>query len=168
MTVVWEPAFLLTTMNFVFSTAVSIFVSYLAALSFSRNASFTALMLGCGTLFFGLVSLIAAVSVHFGQINIALTVHNTGVCLSGVCHFLAAASTRQIDRRIKRHAILVLAIAYAIVLAVADFLTFAAFEGTRCCIPRAGNNCGALPMRKSATHMRNGAGGFTPMTDSVS
>ncbi len=147
MTVVWEPAFLLTTMNFVFSTAVSIFVSYLAALSFSRNASFTVLMLGCGTLFFGIVSLIAAVAVHFGQINIALTVHNTGVCLSGACHFMAAASTRQIDRRIQRHAILVLAIAYAIVLAVTGFLTFAAFEGVTPVFFIQGR--GATPLRQA-------------------
>ena len=128
MTVVWEPAFLLTLLNFVFSTTVSLFVSYLAALSFFRNASFTVLMLGCGTLFFGIVSLIAAVAIHFGQINIALTIHNIGVCFSGACHFLAAASTRRIDRRIERHAMLILAIAYASVLAVTGVLTFAAFE----------------------------------------
>ena len=127
--VVWEPPYLLPLLNFTFSTAVSIFVSYLAALSFSRNASFPILMLGCGMLFFGAVSLIAAISIHFGQINIGLTVYNTGVLLAGACHFVTAAASKRIDRRVKKYAVLVLSCAYGLVLAVTGLLTFAASEG---------------------------------------
>jgi hypothetical protein len=66
-----EPPYLLPLLNFIFSTAVSIFVAYLAVISFSRNASVTVLMLGSGMLFFGTVSFIAAIAIQLGHINVA-------------------------------------------------------------------------------------------------
>jgi hypothetical protein len=80
-----EP-FLLPLLNFIFSTAVSVFVAYLAAISFARNASLTVLMLGIDMLFFGRVSFIAAIGVQLGYINVGVTVFNTGVLLHWVCY----------------------------------------------------------------------------------
>jgi PAS domain S-box-containing protein len=126
--VVLEPPYLLPLLNFIFSTAVSVFVAYLAAISFARNASLTVLMLGSGMLFFGTVSLIAAIMVQLGHINAALTVYNTGVLFSGICHGLAAAALI-IESRVNRDAILILSATYALVLTVTGLLTYAAAKG---------------------------------------
>ena len=122
---VLEPPYLLPLFNFIFSTAVSFFVSYVAVISFSRNASVTVLMLGSGMLFFGTVSFIAAIAIQIGQINLAITVYNTGVLFSGMCHFLAAAALT-IESRVNRSAILVLSATYAFILTVIGLLTYAA------------------------------------------
>lgn len=126
--IVLEPPYLLPLLNFFFCTAVSIFVAYLAGISFSRNASVTVLMLGSGMLFFGTVSLIAAVAIQLGHINIGITVYNTGVLFSGICHVLAAAAL-VVESRVSRHAILTLSATYALVLTVTGLLTYAAAKG---------------------------------------
>jgi PAS domain S-box-containing protein len=123
--IVLEPPYLLPLFNFIFSTAVAFFVSYLAVISFSRNASVTVLMLGSGMLFFGTVSVIAAIAIQIGQINLGITVYNTGVLFSGMCHLLAAAAL-VIESRVNRNAILILSATYALVLTVIGLLTYAA------------------------------------------
>jgi PAS domain S-box-containing protein len=128
MKIVIEPPYLLPLFNFIFSTAVAFFVSYLAVISFSRNASVTVLMLGSGMLFFGTVSFIAAIAIQLGHINIGVTVYNTGVLFSGMCHLLAAAALT-IESRVNRNAVLILSATYALVLTVIGLLTYAAAKG---------------------------------------
>jgi PAS domain S-box-containing protein len=123
--IVLEPPYLLPLFNFIFSTAVAFFVAYLAVISFSRNASVTVLMLGSGMLFFGTVSFIAAIAIQLGHINIGVTVYNTGVLFSGMCHLLAAAAL-VIESRVNRNAVLILSATYALVLTVIGLLTYAA------------------------------------------
>ncbi len=125
--VVLEPPYLLPLLNFFFSTAISIFVSYLAAVSFYRNASLTVLMQGCGTLFFGIVSLIAAIAIQMDRINIGITVYNIGMLLSGGCHLMAAAAMA-VESRVQRQAILMLRAAYALVFTIIGILTYAAVK----------------------------------------
>ena len=88
---VFEPFYLLPLLNFIFSTAVSIFVAYLAGRSFLANGTVSVLLLGNGTLIFGLVGLIGSVAISMGgEINAGVAVYNIGMFLSGLCHFLAA------------------------------------------------------------------------------
>lgn len=90
---VFEPFYLLPMLNFIFSTAVSIFVAYLAGRSFLADGTVSVLLLGNGTLIFGLVSLIASVAISIGgEINAGVAVYNIGMFLSGLCHLLSAGS----------------------------------------------------------------------------
>lgn len=121
--IVFDPPYLLLLLNFTFSTAVSLFIAGLAAISFARNALFPVLIMGCGMLFFSAVSLIAAIAINFRQVNIGLTVYNIGMCLSGACHVLAAAAYISFER-IKKNAIPVLIGLYGLVLTITGFLTY--------------------------------------------
>jgi PAS domain S-box-containing protein len=126
--IVLEPPFLFPLLNFIFATAVSFFVAYLAVVSFARNASVTVLMLGSGMLFFGINSFILGIAVQIGHINVGVTVYNTSMLFGGMCHLLAA-SALVMQYRIERHAILILSATYALVLTITGLLTYMAASG---------------------------------------
>lgn len=94
--VIAEPPYLVVILNFVFSTAVLLFVAYLAAGSFARQPSLPVLLLGCGTLCFGVVSLVAGIAIHFQQENLALTVYNK-LGLDGLQHGYARGGVVSCD-----------------------------------------------------------------------
>ncbi|MFO7652922.1 MAG: response regulator [Candidatus Krumholzibacteriia bacterium] len=85
-----EPAYLLPILNFVFGTAVSLFVAFLAARSYTAGGCVPVLLLGTGMLIYGSVSLAAALAVGAGWVNAGVTIHNVGVLLAGGCHLLGA------------------------------------------------------------------------------
>jgi PAS domain S-box-containing protein len=123
--IVLEPPYLFPLLNFIFATAVSVFVAYLASISFARNASMTALMLGSGMLFFGTTSFMAAIAIQLGYINAGVTVYNTGMLFAGICHLLAAIALIS-ENRVHRNAILAISATYALVLTVTGLLAYVA------------------------------------------
>ncbi|MFW6146438.1 MAG: response regulator [Planctomycetota bacterium] len=123
-----EPPYLLGVLNFVFSTSVMVFVSYLASRSFRRRPRLSVLLLGCGTLTFGIASVVAAVAIHYEQLDIGLTTYNTGMLIAGLCHLFAAAGFGAVSRH-PRHPTAVVVGAYGFILMAMGLLTFAAWEG---------------------------------------
>jgi len=89
LSVVTEPPYLLPALNFTFTTAIGVFVAVLAGMSFMRQPAPGVLLIGTGTLIFGLVSLGAGIAIHLKYINTGITVYNVGACLAGICHLLA-------------------------------------------------------------------------------
>ncbi|HWT79205.1 MAG TPA: hypothetical protein VN648_10425, partial [Candidatus Methylomirabilis sp.] len=58
---VFQPWWLLNTLSFVFSGAISILVAYLAAQSYLAGGSGSILLLGCGMLTFGTSSTVGSI-----------------------------------------------------------------------------------------------------------
>lgn len=128
---VFEPSYLLPTLNFIFSTAISIFVAYLAGRSFLSDGGVSVLLLGCGTLIFGLVSLIASITISFArEVNAGVAIYNIGMFLSGFCHFLSAVSgLKGHFGRIIRNRDLLLNGTYGLVTAAVGVVTILVFQG---------------------------------------
>ena len=125
---VFEPPYLLAILNFIFSTAVMLFIAYLAARSYIMLPSQPVLFMGCGCLCFGTVSLLAAIAVHFGQINLALTVYDIGVLLAGLGMVLSSVGEISNSTNIHRYAGLRVNLFYGLVLTIIGLLTFTAWE----------------------------------------
>ena len=83
----YESPHLLLALNFLFSTLVSLFVAYLVGRSFLVRSTPGLLLLGCGVIFWGLASVVATV-VADGDVNIIITIHNSCVWLSALCHLV--------------------------------------------------------------------------------
>ncbi len=128
---VFEPFYLLPTLNFIFSTAISLFVAYLAGRSYLSDGAISVLLLGCGTLVFGLVSLIGSIAIAFArEVNAGVAIYNIGMFLSGFCHFLSAGSGLAGNPgRIIHNRHLILNGAYALITAVVGVLTILVFQG---------------------------------------
>jgi len=109
-----ESPYLLVTLNFVFTTTVSLFIAYLIARSFLIRGTPGLLMLGCGVLFLGFAGFLGGVIAR-GDPNVLVTIHNSGVLLSAGCHLTGALLSRG-PKRARRIAGLWLAAAYAAVL----------------------------------------------------
>ncbi len=127
---VTEPAWLLPLLNLTCSTAVSFVIVLLAARSYRRSPSRAVLLLGSGMLAFGLANAAAGVLVPLGRTNAAVTVHNGGVALAGLCQLgsaLGALAPRR-DRRVGRP-LLAMVGAPALVVAVLVGLTWATLLG---------------------------------------
>lgn len=86
----WNPPHLLPALNILFLTCISFFISILAAKSYLAGQSTAVLFLGCGTLALGLASVLAAAPLAEVTPNVRITLYNTGVCLSGICHLVCA------------------------------------------------------------------------------
>ncbi|MFA9477436.1 response regulator [Phycisphaerales bacterium AB-hyl4] len=121
-----EPPYLVAILNFILRTATSVFVAYLAARSFGRNGSLSVLLLGCGMLTVGVSSLVSGLAVHFQQVNLAVTVFNTGMAFAGVCHVLMVLIVFGRDNRVVRHARMVVTTAYTLVVLIVAALSYAA------------------------------------------
>jgi PAS domain S-box-containing protein len=81
----YESPHLVLALNFVFSTLVSLFIAYLVGRSFLVRSTPGLLLLGCGVIFWGLASVVGTVVAH-GDANISITIHNSCVWLSALCH----------------------------------------------------------------------------------
>lgn len=145
---VFEPFYLLPMLNFIFSTAVSIFVAYLAGRSFLADGTVSVLLLGNGTMIFGLVSLIGSVAVSIGgEINAGVAVYNIGVFLSGLCHLLSAGSGMIGNPvRMIHHRDLVLNGTYALVTTAVGVVTILATQEVM--PPFFIQNSGPTPLRQ--------------------
>lgn len=106
------------------------FVAHLAGRSFVRHPSLPVLLLGSGSLAFGLVSLISALAIHYGNHNVGVTVYNTGMLLSGLCHALGAALIgTTTDHLSNRRVRLLMKGAFAVVLTLVGLTTFLSLQG---------------------------------------
>jgi PAS domain S-box-containing protein len=80
-----ESRFLGIALNIVFSVAASLFVAYLVGRSFLVRCTAGLLLLGCGVVLWGLAGLVA-IAVAGDDINVLITIHNSCVWLSALCH----------------------------------------------------------------------------------
>ncbi len=125
-----EPPLLLRTLNFLFSTAIMVFVAYLAARSYQQRPYGSLLLLGSGSLLYGLASLLAGAAIHLGQINTALTIFNTAVLFAGICHFSGSiAPLFRLGNRPLEGSALVVAVSYGTALTGLGLLSLLAWAG---------------------------------------
>ena len=83
----FESHFLILVLNFFFSTLAGVFVAYLAGRSFLIQGSPAVLLLGCGVLTWGAAGVVANSFSH-GDPNLDVTIHNCGVWVSALFHFM--------------------------------------------------------------------------------
>jgi PAS domain S-box-containing protein len=102
---VFEPPWLLFTLNSVFITGLCLLIAGLCFRSFLRGGFLNVLLLGCGVLTFGLSSFTAGLLIHppYGP-NYTATTHNIGVLFTAVLYFLSSLFTAlgysmEIERR---------------------------------------------------------------------
>jgi PAS domain S-box-containing protein len=102
---VFEPPWLLFTLNSVFITGLCLLIAGLCFRSFLRGGFLNVLLLGCGVLTFGLSSFAAGWLIRspYGP-NFTVTTHNIGVLFTAVLYFLSSLFTAfgfsmEIERR---------------------------------------------------------------------
>lgn len=81
----YESLYLLLALNVLFSALVCGFVAYLIARSFLVRGTPGLLLLGCGVILWGLAGVVA-IAVARGDINSGITIYNSCVWLSALCH----------------------------------------------------------------------------------
>ena len=84
-----ESVYLLLTLNLVFSLLVCLVVAYLITRSFLVRGAPGLLLLGCGVVIWGPAGVVATAAAR-GDANISITIYNSCVWLSGLCHLLLA------------------------------------------------------------------------------
>jgi PAS domain S-box-containing protein len=92
-----ESIYVLLTLNLVFSLLVCLVVAYLIARSFLVRSTPGLLLLGCGVAIWGPAGMVATAAAH-GDANISITIYNSCVWLSALCH-LAGVSLSLRPRR---------------------------------------------------------------------
>ena len=124
---VFEPPWLLFTLNTVFITGLGLLIAWLCFRSFLRGGFLNVLLLGCGVLAFGLSSFVAGWLIRppYG-LNHTVTIHNTGVLCTSVLFFLSALYTAfGISMEIEKRRGLIALMAYTGVLTMGAILTAA-------------------------------------------
>ncbi len=126
----YEPRFLLLVLNSIFHTAVSLFVSYLAARTYRAQGDASMLLLGCGVLISGLAGTTAGAIIPMRMVNQGVTVYNLGMLFAAGCHLLGAViCTSGGARRTGRGAPLLLAGAYVGAAVLVAGLAVASVQG---------------------------------------
>jgi len=80
-----DSAYLMMALNLVFSALVSLFIAYLIARSFLVRSTPGLLLLGCGVVIWGSAGAVATAAAG-DDANILITIHNSCVWLSALCH----------------------------------------------------------------------------------
>jgi PAS domain S-box-containing protein len=122
----YEAPDLLLILNLAFSTAVCIFIAYLAAASFLASGTLGILLLGSGVLLMGTAFLAAAVSGPNSP-NVVATVHNVGMFAAALALLLSAFVSRR-PRRPVRAATVALVVAYLGAVAFVFLTTYLALR----------------------------------------
>jgi PAS domain S-box-containing protein len=92
-----ESIYLLLTLNLVFSLLVCLVVAYLVMRSFLVRGAPGLLLLSCGVVLWGPAGVVATAAAR-GDANLSITIYNSCVWLSGLCH-LAGVSLALRSRR---------------------------------------------------------------------
>ena len=124
---VFEPPWLLFTLNAVFITGLCLLIAWLCFRSFLHGGFLNVLLLGCGVLTFGLSSFVAGWMIRppYGPYY-TVTTHNIGVLLTAVLYFLSSLFTAfGFSMEIERRRGPIAAMAYAAVIGVGVILTAA-------------------------------------------
>ena len=91
---VFEPPWLLFTLNTVFITGLGVLIAWLCFRTFLRGGFLNILLLGCGVLAFGMSSLVAGWLIRPPHSpNEAITIHNIGVLCAAALYFLSSLFT---------------------------------------------------------------------------
>jgi PAS domain S-box-containing protein len=97
---VFDPQSLLVTLNLLVSGVAGAVVAYLVMCSFLAAGSPGLLLLGCGMLLWGLAGLVAS-ALSRGDPNVLLTIHNSCVCLSAMCHLAGVCASLVLKKPIR-------------------------------------------------------------------
>jgi PAS domain S-box-containing protein len=127
--VVLNPPFLLTVLNVLFLTVVSLLISFLAARSFLTGHPLAVLLLGCGTLALGLGGALAAIPAGPVSPNRTATTYNTAALLAALFHLLGTAGSLPRQRPARRGGWAVTAALYTCTSAAVGGLALAAAHG---------------------------------------
>ncbi len=122
-----ESLYLLLTLNLVFSTLVCLFVAYLITRSFLVSASPGLLLLGCGVVIWGPAGVVATAAAR-GDANISITIYNSCVWLSGLCHLAGVSLSLRPRRSLSPPALWLLA-ACALAVGAVMLVTLSALAG---------------------------------------
>ncbi len=122
-----ESAYLLLVLNLHSVTLVCLFVAYLIARSFLVRGTPGLLLLGCGVVIWGPAGVVATAAAR-GDANISITIYNSCVWLSGLCH-LAGVSLSLRSRRSLSPPALWLPAAYALAAGAVMLVTLATLAG---------------------------------------
>lgn len=120
----YESHFLLLVLNLTFRSLVALYISYLAARSFQISGQPGLLMLGCGSLMWGLSSTASALLIDSSG-NLGNTVYSFGALWAALCH-LGGLLLR--EGRLQR-TIRWLTASYAVVVVAIGLLAWAAKAG---------------------------------------
>ena len=124
---VYVSSVLLTVLTVVFSMLVFLFIACLVGRSFLVRGDPGLLLLGCGTLVWGVASVVAAVASR-SDVNVTPTIFNTSGWLSALCHLTGVILSRR-PWRVRRAAGLWLGGAYAVALGCVGWLAMLALAG---------------------------------------
>jgi PAS domain S-box-containing protein len=129
-TAVWNPPNLIPALNVIFLSSISFFVSILAAISFLKDRSVVALLLGGGTLALGLGASMASLPSVNATANSMIVMYNTAALLAGLLNLAAAAilSSAKPKRLESKWAPLI--IAYLMITALAGLLLLLEMNGS--------------------------------------
>lgn len=125
---VFEPSWLLPTLNTVFLLIVPLAAVYIATRGYIQSGFITLLMLGAGTLAFGLGALLAGYVLGLGGPNANVTVYNVSALVSGVFHALGAVLAfigldSQRDARRKKLSVTLIYLGTSVLLALLAIAT---------------------------------------------
>jgi signal transduction histidine kinase len=123
----YESIYLLLVLNIVFVALVCLVAAYLITRSFLARGAPGLLLLGCGVVLWGPAGVVAT-AVARGDANISITVYNSCVWLSGLCH-LAGVLVSLRSRRSLSPAALWLPVAYALAVGAVVLVALAALAG---------------------------------------
>lgn len=96
----YESKVLLAVFNFLFSILASLLVVILIGRSFLDRSTPGLLLIGCGVLIWGTAGAVVPVLFSHG-INVMITVHNSLVCLSALCHLTGVILSMKPHRKVE-------------------------------------------------------------------
>ena len=131
-TLVFEPPFLLPTLNVLLLSLIPFSVAYLAWKSYAKSGALPLLFVGCGMVAFGYGSLVAGFTINIpGGTNLTPTIHNTGALIGAISFVAAALFALWKDAAYKspKHGGLYLGLCYLAVLIFMSLFTLAALAG---------------------------------------
>lgn len=141
-----EPVWLRPILNFVFGAVIALWVSWLAARCFLQNASGAILLFSSAMLLHGSSAFLASLAFHhFRELNLGVTIHSIGLCLTGVTHLAVAVLTWTAGDWVVRKPGPMLAAAFAATLLIVAGYTGITFTGM---IPAFLDSEGPTPVRR--------------------
>ncbi len=123
----YESPYLLIVLSFIFSTLTSLCIVFLMGRSFIKLGTPGLLLLGCGALILGIASSVA-VAAGSKDANSQITIYNTCVWLSALCHLAGVVLSFRSQRTLSVPGVW-LGIFYLLALGVVGLVTRAALAG---------------------------------------
>ncbi len=122
-----ESIYLLLTLNLVFSLLVCLVVAYLISRSFLVRSAPGLLLLGCGVAIWGPAGVVATAAAR-GDANLSITIYNSCLWLSGLCHLVGVSLSLRPRRPLSPPALWLVA-GYALAAGAVALVTLLALAG---------------------------------------